>query len=206
MTWKNPTRLGAGLRTPTWSFLLSPLWRNKLGKSIEEVELALRHPDIRITKIPYKTSKHNPNGEPALWIQLGELSLYPVDEGIPELPVIANRLIRPIRCNLLQLYTLDPWADDPNPRFDEINSPQWMARFDADSDWPNAEKRHAAPPIPPFVARVEGGEVCPRDGYWWSPADKNKARIFKKGQIMPIVTSTEYGICYWLWSREIEEK
>ena len=63
LTWKNPTRLGAGLRPPTWCFLSSPLWRNKLGKRIEEVELALRHPDIRITKIPDKTSRHNPNGE-----------------------------------------------------------------------------------------------------------------------------------------------
>jgi hypothetical protein len=54
--------------------------------------------------------------------------------------------------------------------------------------------------------RAEGGQPCPREGYWWSPADKDKARIFKKGQIMPIVTSTEYGSCYWLWSGDIEEK
>jgi hypothetical protein len=31
-------------------------------------------------------------------------------------------------------------------------------------------------PRPPI--RVEGGEPCPREGYWWSPADKNGARFF----------------------------
>jgi hypothetical protein len=50
----NPARIGSGLRTPTWCFLLSPLWRKKLGKSLWEVKAALRHPDIHITEIPYK--------------------------------------------------------------------------------------------------------------------------------------------------------
>ncbi|MCL2141446.1 MAG: DUF3396 domain-containing protein, partial [Methanimicrococcus sp.] len=139
--------IGAGIRTPTWCFLLSPLWRSKLGKSVEEVKEALAHPDIRITEIPYPVDKHNPNGEPALWIQLGELNLYPVDEGIPELPVLANDLIKPIRCDFLQLYTLDPWEDDPNPRFDDENSPKWMARFDTDSDWPESDRRFYAKKI-----------------------------------------------------------
>ncbi|MDR2209712.1 MAG: DUF3396 domain-containing protein, partial [Azoarcus sp.] len=135
----NYAHLGAGIRTPTWCFLLSPLWRNKLGKSVEEVKEALAHPDIRVTEIPYPEDKHNPAGEPALWIELGELDLYPVDKGVPGLPVLANALIKPVRCNLLQLYTLDPWAGDPNPRFDEENSPRWMARFDPDSEWPDPD-------------------------------------------------------------------
>ena len=58
----------------------------------------------------------------------------------------------------------------------------------------------------PFVMRVEGGEPCPREGHWWSPANQSKGRVFKKGEIMPIVESTEYGICYWLWSGKIEEE
>jgi hypothetical protein len=54
--------------------------------------------------------------------------------------------------------------------------------------------------------RAEGGEVCPREGYWWSPANQSKGRVFKKGEIMPIVTSTEYATCYWLWGGEIGKK
>jgi hypothetical protein len=139
--WIDYTCIGSGIRTPTWCFLLSPLWRNKLGKSIAEVKAALLHPDIYVTEIPYPAGKHNPKRENALWIRLGELSLYPVDEGLPELPIIASTLIKPIRCNLLQLFTLDPWEDDPNPRFDFENGPKWMARFDADSEWPSKEQR-----------------------------------------------------------------
>ena len=132
----NYAHLGAGLRTPTWCFMLSPLWRNKLGKSVEEIKAELCRPDIHITEIPYAKSRNNPRGEPALWIQLGELSLHPVSEGVPEALKIANKLIRPVRCNLLRLYSIEPWEEDPNPLFDNENSPKWMARFDEDSDWP----------------------------------------------------------------------
>ncbi|MDR2092786.1 MAG: immunity 71 family protein [Azoarcus sp.] len=54
--------------------------------------------------------------------------------------------------------------------------------------------------------RVEGGEPCPRDGYWWSPANKSQGRIFRKGEIMPIITSREYAESYWLWGGEAEKK
>ncbi len=69
-----------------------------------------------------------------------ELSLYPVEEGIPDLLVRANDLIKPIRCNDLKLTTLDAWDDDPNPRFDIESPPQWIARFDEDSSWPEGKR------------------------------------------------------------------
>ncbi|MDR2092787.1 MAG: immunity 71 family protein [Azoarcus sp.] len=73
-------------------------------------------------------------------------------------------------------------------------------------------KRHNLPN--PFLVgachrrgeRVEGGEPCPRDGYWWSPANKSQGRIFRKGEIMPIITSREYAESYWLWGGETEKK
>ena len=135
--------IGTGLRTPTWCFLLSPFWLQKLGKRLAEARMALKHPLITISEIPYPVGKHNPNGDPALWIRLGELNLYPVDEGVPELPVLANVLIRLIRCNWLRLFTLDPWEgeDDQNPHFDSGSSTKWMARFDEESEWPNREVR-----------------------------------------------------------------
>jgi hypothetical protein len=197
-------RIGAGIRTPTWCFLLSPLWRNKLGKSVEEVREILSHPDIHITEFPYPVGKHNPKGEPALWIRLGELNLYPVDQGVPALPVIASALIKPIRCNLLQLHSLDPWDGDPNPRFDFENSPRWMARFDPDSKWPDAKRRFIPPTLP---MRIEGGEVCTREGWWWSPADnEEKVRFFKYGEITPIITSKSWGQSYWLWHGEMRKQ
>jgi hypothetical protein len=54
--------------------------------------------------------------------------------------------------------------------------------------------------------RVEGGQPCPREGYWWSPANKSQGRIFKKGEIMPNVSSSTYGQTYWLWGGEESKK
>jgi hypothetical protein len=91
--------LAAGLRTPTWCFLLSPYWLDKLGLSEEQIRLKLDDPRIEITKLLDATDPE----KFSLWIQLGELSLYPVEEGIPDLLVRANDLIKPIRCNDLKL-------------------------------------------------------------------------------------------------------
>ncbi|MCL6233581.1 DUF3396 domain-containing protein, partial [Acinetobacter sp. ANC 5579] len=113
--------LGGGIRTPTWCFLLSPYWLEKLDLSEEQIREKLNDPRIEITKIidPEDSTKYN------LWIRLGELSLYPVEEGVPDLLVMANELIKPIRCDNLKLTTLDAWSDDPNPRFDAVSSKQW---------------------------------------------------------------------------------
>ncbi len=198
----NPTHLGAGLRTPTWGFLLSPLWCSKLGKSIVEVKALLAHPDIHIREIPYPVGKHNPEGEPALWIRLGELSLYPVDEGLPELPVIANALLKPIRCDHLQLFTLDPWADDPNPRFDFENGPLWMARFDPDSQWPNAETRKPLLKTSTiYNGRCDAKGSCPQSGIWWTPAKQNSRTYFKQGDVMPDFPDSTYGATIWYWDQ-----
>jgi hypothetical protein len=56
------------------------------------------------------------------------------------------------------------------------------------------------------IDSVNGGEECPREGYWWSPAVKSGSRFFKKGEIMPKITSTEYAESYWLWGGEAEKK
>ena len=142
----NPSNLGAGLRTPTWCFLLAPFWRRKLGLSEAQVRAALDDPRIDIAAIEYATGPHNPDGEPALWIHLGELDLHPVERGVPELLVKASALIRPIRCDGLNLVTFATWDDDPNPRFDFDSARRWMARFDPDSDWPDAARRNPGGP------------------------------------------------------------
>lgn len=196
----NPSNLGAGLRTPTWCFLLTPIWRKKLGLTEAQVLAELDDPRIDITVLPYAASEHNPEGENALWIRLGELDLHPVERGVPELLAKANALIRPIRCDELRLLTLDPWDDDPNPRFDWESSMRWMRRFDADSDWPSAERRQPAVPAPvePRL-RCMPGEAVPRAGWWWTPAFPGDAgrKHFTAGERFPPLQHTDYGAVVW---------
>jgi len=188
--------LGAGLRTPTWCFLLSPYWIDKLGLSEEQIRLKLNDPRIEITKLPDVT---NPE-KFSLWIRLGELSLYPVEEGIPDLLMMANELIKPIRCNDLKLTTLDAWDDDPNPRFDVENSPQWIARFDEDSHWPDGKRINKVSNLPlEEKLKVKGGELCPQTGYWQTPAQPDELQYFKQGEILPILSELDWGEVFWYW-------
>lgn len=195
--YTDPSDLGAGLRTPTWCFLLTPFWRDKLGKSAADVRAELSDPGIEIVDIPFEVGPHNPRGEPALWIRLGELDLHPVEQGVPEVLIKANRLIRPIRCDRLQLLTLEPWDDDPNPRFDFQSAMRWMGRFDEDSDWPTADTRTLQGPSDGPL-RCEAGQPCPRDGEWETPAKASSRRRFKQGEVMPSVEA-DYGQTIWQW-------
>lgn len=197
--YTNPTKLGAGLRTPTWCFLLTPFWLAKLGKTAADVRAELDDPRIEITTIPYATGPHNPQGEPALWIRLGDLDLHPVENGVPDLLVKANRLIRPIRCDYLNLLTLDPWMDDPNPRFDYESSLRWMRRFDDDSDWPDAVRRYGRGPTSIAHPNVPANTPCPEAGWWFTPAKADSRRYFKQGELMPSLGG-DYGVTVWQWA------
>lgn len=193
------TTLGAGIRTPTWCFLLSPYWIEKLELTEEEIRLKLNDPRIEITKLPDPTNAH----KFSLWIRLGDLSLYPVEEGVPDLLVMANELIQPIRCNELKLTTLDAWDDDPNPRFDIESSPQWIARFDQDSTWPegnrvNLKNNHSE--VGTKLA-IRAGEKCPQTGYWFTVAKENSRQYFKEDEILPDIQS-DWGDVYWQFDGE----
>ena len=195
-----PNVLGAGIRTPTWSFMLSPHWQDQLGKTEAQIRAELEDPRIVITAIDYPKGRLNPQGKPGLWIRLGELDLYPVEKGVPELLVKANRLIRPIRCDALKLLTLDPWDDDPNPRFDFESSMRWMRRFDANCDWPSTEVRaKTAPPSQPQAARGLPGERVPVSGLWWTPALKGAQgqRRFEAGETFPATEHSDWGAVIW---------
>lgn len=189
--------LAAGIRTPTWCFLLSPYWLGKLGLSEEQIRLKLNDPRIEITKLPNTTDPE----KFSLWIRLGELSLYPVEEGVPDLLVMANELIKPIRCNDLKLTTLDAWDDDPNPRFDIENSPQWIGRFDEDSSWPEGKRINKVNglSLEEEALKVKGGELCPRNGYWQTPAQPDSRQYFEKGEILPTLAELDWGEVYWYW-------
>ena len=198
-----PNDLGAGLRPPTWCFMLSPVWQRKLGKPEHQIRVELAHPRIKITAVPYPRDKLNPDGANGLWIELGDVDLYPVEDGVPDVLVKANRLIRPIRCDELNLNTLDPWDGDPNPRFGYESSLRWMRRFDDDSDWPSAEQRRKPSPDEGRAATskrkplIPGGEPCPKAGWWFTPAQLDSRRYFDKGEIMPVIKHSSFGDTNW---------
>lgn len=191
--------LSAGLRTPTWCFLLSPYWIEKLGLTEEEIRLKLNDPRIEITKLPDRTN----TDKFSLWIRLGDLSLYPVEEGVPDLLVMANELIQPIRCNELKLTTLDAWDDDPNPRFDIESSPQWIGRFDQDSTWPEGNRLNLKKSNSNADTKlaIRAGEKCPQTGYWFTVAKENSRQYFKEGEILPDIQS-DWGDVYWYFDGE----
>jgi Domain of unknown function (DUF1911)/Domain of unknown function (DUF1910) len=49
--------------------------------------------------------------------------------------------------------------------------------------------------------RVIGGQTCPRDGLWFTPARVNSRQHFKQGEIMPVVGG-DYGATIWQWDEQ----
>ena len=50
--------------------------------------------------------------------------------------------------------------------------------------------------------RCEGGQPCPVDGNWWTPANYAGASYFKKGDIMPDYPASTYGSTIWYREKE----
>jgi hypothetical protein len=118
-----PPNLPSGIRPPTWAFFLSDDWRVRLALDREQVCAALHHPDISIVDCA--------TGQ---WIELGaQPQLYPIENGVPELPALLNRLLKPIRHPSLELTGFSEWDGDPSLRFDHTSTRRWLSRFDDDS-------------------------------------------------------------------------
>ena len=189
--------LDAGLRTPTWCFLLSPYWMERLNLTEEALYQHFAGQSVQIQPI------RRSDGKRSYWIELGDLALHPVDKGLPEMLVAANRLIKPVRCDHLELTSLDAWEDDPNPRFDAISGPRWMSRFDEDSLWPNAEVR--AKPLPPTAPErpptlsAAPGSVCPKEGLWFAPHLRMKEIRMKQGETFPTESHGPTGAVTWYY-------
>ena len=50
--------------------------------------------------------------------------------------------------------------------------------------------------------RVEGGQPCPKSGYWTTPAQQDSRRYFNAREIMPTFEHSAYGATIWQWSEE----
>ena len=42
-----------------------------------------------------------------------------------------------------------------------------------------------------------GGEVCPRSGHWWSPANQSEKRYFEQGEVFPKLKNSFWGKTIW---------
>lgn len=49
--------------------------------------------------------------------------------------------------------------------------------------------------------RVPGGELCPRTGWWFTPAKAGSRRYFMQGDVLPSIEATDYGDTLWQWDR-----
>ncbi|WP_083492729.1 type VI immunity family protein [Cupriavidus sp. HPC(L)] len=124
-----------GIRPPTWGFFLSDNWRTRLACTRDELRDRLRHADI-----------HMIDCDSGTWIELGSKpDLYPVRSGVPELPSILNRVLKPIRHQRLNLTGFGQWNGDPNERFNVTDTRRWLSRFDETGDWPCADARQRLP-------------------------------------------------------------
>ncbi|WP_288390823.1 hypothetical protein [uncultured Acinetobacter sp.] len=190
----NERKLGSGIRTPVWSFLLDPYWIAKLDKTAEEIKAYFnRFKEVEIKEIEY------PENQTGLWIRLGELSMYPVEDGVPVLPVYANALIKPIRCDELKLVGYAQWDDDPNEHLSYEEGIAWMRRFDEESHWPEGKrvKKTQTGVSGNNTIKVLGGETCPQTGEWYSPANNMEKRYFEQGEIMPQIENNSWGETIW---------
>ena len=186
--------LGSGIRTPVWSFLLDPYWMAKLNKTAEEIKAYFnRFKEVEIKEIEY------PENQIGLWVRLGEISMYPVEDGVPLLPVYANALIKPIRCDELKLVGYAQWDDDPNEHLSYEEGIAWMRRFDEESHWPEGKrvKKTQTGVSGNNTIKVLGGETCPQTGEWYSPANNMEKRYFEQGEIMPQIENNSWGETIW---------
>ena len=42
-----------------------------------------------------------------------------------------------------------------------------------------------------------GGDVCPRSGCWWTPANQSEKRYFEQGEIFPEIANSAWGKTIW---------
>ncbi len=52
---------------------------------------------------------------------------------------------------------------------------------------------------------VAGGHPCPREGWWFTPAETGgKSHYFKSGEIFPVIEGSQYGDTFWQWTQDQE--
>ncbi|MGY2293345.1 type VI immunity family protein [Pseudomonas sp. SDO528_S397] len=192
-----------------------------------EFELAQKHSGLEVDSMPHSLSLElidfikgvnwqtiisndfieKLGGKDALILALSghkNISLSPYNDGLiiqagdfPEvgiannhlLPayVAVNKIIKPLRIpNPDQLHQYSPYGNC----FEAESTAKWYARFDQEPCEVDS---------PP---RIEAGQPCTKQGYWFTPAQSNSRRHFKQGEIMPNFSDSNWGDTLWYWSGE----
>ncbi len=60
------------------------------------------------------------------------------------------------------------------------------------------QKSQPAPHEP--VLRKAAGELCPKSGWWFTPAQLNSRRYVQQGVTFPAIEGSDYGTTFWQWS------
>lgn len=47
---------------------------------------------------------------------------------------------------------------------------------------------------------IAAGQLCPRSGWWFTPALLNSRRYFQQGIPFPAINEADYGTTFWQWS------
>ncbi|UCO98908.1 DUF3396 domain-containing protein [Metapseudomonas lalkuanensis] len=111
------------------------------------------------------------------------------EDGLPRAYVAVSKVVRPVRIpNPDQLHSYSPYGDC----FDQSSTDRWYARFDQE------DPGLTSPP------RTEGGQPCPKTGYWFTPAQEHSLRQFAQGEIMPVFEGSSWGHTFWYWASERE--
>ncbi|CAM2145245.1 type VI immunity family protein [Paraburkholderia tropica] len=177
------------IKSVNWYTILGPVFVERLG-GLARIRDSLGRPDIRIEEINSSVA-----------IRAGEFPrLGAPEEGLPEPYVFVNSVLRVLRDPMPDsLHTFIPDL----PSADKRNTAAWEARFDLPGAPPIPEPPTIVPPERQegvAMSSVPGGEPCPNEGWWQTPAKPGSRRHFLQGEIMPVIERSAWGATYWTWS------
>ncbi len=69
-----------------------------------------------------------------------------------------------------------------------------------DSVAKEATLRKTQPASPEPVLRKAAGELCPKSGWWFTPAKANSRRYIQQGTAFSAIEGSDYGTTFWQWS------
>jgi hypothetical protein len=128
---------------------------------------------------------------------LGDIGGYPVEcMGMPDDQI--QHLNKLVGLMLTHCENITNTAD--NRWEDDILVEEYTGPIDWPPNWREDITRElGVVSVTPSVTRCEGGQPCPRSGYWWTPARKGSRQHFTQGEIMPDYPGSSYGVTIWQW-------
>lgn len=107
-------------------------------------------------------------------------------------------------------YTRDDILNQPEAAHSAMVFPSFTARpckwyfvemIDGEYEDEQADTALFIGETEPGRMRCEANQPCPREGYWFTPAQANSRRFFKAGEVMPEFKSG-YGLTIWQWDEK----